>query len=70
MPKSQLVPDHSGHVSAVRHELNVMLDKLVVAHRQFMDADLAHVWAAYETRWELLNELEEFLGDACVELAP
>jgi hypothetical protein len=62
--------EHEYPTPEVAHHLNKMLDRLFVAHRQFNEADAEHVRAAYAARWELLNELEEFLGDACVELAP
>jgi hypothetical protein len=69
MLKSQLVSDFSES-AVVRRDLNRMLDRLFVAHRRFNEADAEHVQAAYVARWEILNELEELLQDAVVELAP
>jgi hypothetical protein len=60
----------SIHYKAVRDELDARLDRLVAAHQAFMAADEKDVDDAYVARWELLNELEEFLADACTELAP
>ena len=58
--------------SAVRGHLNDMLNRLFVEHQKLNDMTISNeqVSIAYEARWEILNELEEFLGDAVVELAP
>jgi hypothetical protein len=67
---SHSLPHDPSEQAAVRGHLNKMLDRLVIAHRQFNEANAVRVAAAYEERWEILNELEEFLRDACIELTP
>jgi hypothetical protein len=66
--------DSSGHEyptpHVVRH-LDKMLDRLFTLHQQLKKAKTKRAAdAAYEKRWLLLNQLEEFLGDACTDLAP
>jgi hypothetical protein len=70
MTKSGLPQDKSER-ACVRRDLNKMLDRLVVAHQRFNKAsDPATAERTYVERWELLNELEEFFGEAVMELAP
>ena len=64
--------EDSAHRRAVRSELNDLLNDVFVQHRKMMDkaGTKRDAKIAFVQRWMLLNELEEFLRDACVELSP
>lgn len=67
-----MATEETDHRRAVRGELNDMLDEIFVHHRKMMDKTSTDQEAriAFVRRWELLNTLEEFLQEACVELSP
>jgi hypothetical protein len=64
------LPEDTSERAAIRGDLNHLLHRVCAAHQQFNESTDVAAEAAYATRWEILNQLEELLRDAVFELAP